>query len=166
MSLLSFLLIVYNQYNYQYFPIKPTMIENEVVSSTLIKNLLKVGDIEKANMLLGTEFFIQNIVEHGEKRGTSLGFPTANLSYPQNIIQIPYGVYSANIFNKKAVLNWGTKPTFENKKPVLEAHIIDFNENLYKKTLEIKLIKKIRDEIKFLNISELKEQIKKDIEEC
>ena len=143
----------------------PTIINNEIVSSTRIKNLLQVGDIETANIFLTRSFSIESTVIEGQKIGRKLGFPTANMNYPSNIVKIPYGVYKVKVLGKKAVMNWGTKPTF-NTNEVLEVHIPNFNENLYNKKLKIEIISKLRDEIKFDNLECLKKQIEKDIEEC
>lgn len=152
------------KYNYQYHCIPPIEDNSEIVSSTLIKTLIQAGNIERANRLLGTNFFIENIVEEGAKIGRTLGFPTANINYPENIIELPYGVYSIKYNEYSGVLNWGMRPTVNNTiKPIAEAHIINFNENLYGKKVRLEVIKKIRDEKKFENLDELKAQINKDI---
>ena len=116
--------------------------------------------------MLGHNFSITSTVEKRKQLGRTLGFPTANMNYPNDIIKLPYGVYACRVFDKKAVLNWGIKPTFENEKEILEVHILDYNENLYNKNLTINIIEKIRNEIKFNNIEELKTQINKDIKKC
>lgn len=154
------------KYNYQYLCSAPCKIDNEVVSSTAIRNLLKLGNIEKANKFLDSNFSLKSTVIEGEKVGRELGFPTANMEYPREIVKIPYGVYCVKVLGKSAILNWGMKPTFEGKKEVLEIHIPNFSKNLYGQTLEFEVLKRIRDEKKFLNIDELKQQIKKDVEEC
>ena len=152
------------KYNYKYHCIPPIEDNGEIVSSTLIKTLIQAGNIERANRLLGTNFFIENIVEEGAKIGRTLGFPTANINYPENIIELPYGVYSIKYNEYSGVLNWGMRPTVNNTiKPIAEAHIINFNENLYGKKVRLEVIKKIRDEKKFENLDELKAQINKDI---
>ena len=110
-------------------------------------------------------FTIKSTVIKGEQLGRKIGFPTANMKYPEKIIKIPYGVYKIEIFNKPAIMNWGTKPTFLSDE-ILEVHIPNFNENLYGKELEIKILNKIRDEKKFENIEDLTAQIKKDVESC
>ena len=155
------------KYNYKYHCIPPIEDNGEIVSSTLIKTLIKAGNIERANRLLGTNFFIENIVEEGAKIGRKIGFPTANINYPKNIIELPYGVYSIKYNEYSGVLNWGMRPTVNNTlKPIAEAHIIDFNENLYGQKVRLEVIKKIRDEKKFKNLDELKAQIDKDIKKC
>lgn len=161
------MLEVYQQkLNYKYFCVQECVSENKTISSTLIKEFLRNGNIESANKLLESNFIIKSHVIHGEKLGRTIGFPTANLDYPAKIVKIPHGVYIVETLGQKAVLNWGNKPTVDGKKEVLEVHIPNFNENLYGKDLEIQIVKKLRDEKKFDSIEELKIQIKKDVEDC
>ena len=152
---------------YKYFCVKPYKIGNEAISSTLIKEYLKNGCIENANKLLCSNFTLKLKIIQGEKIGRQLGFPTANAQYPQNIIKLPYGVYKTSVLNKPAIMNWGVKPTFNNKKEILEIHILNgFNDNLYDKNLEVTILQKIRDEIEFDSKEDLINQIKKDIKSC
>lgn len=154
------------RYNYKYFSIPAYKYNQEVVSSTAIKQHLSNGEIDIANKLLNSNFTLESKVIKGNQLGRKLGFPTANMEYPTNIIKIPFGVYKIRVFNKPAILNWGKKPTLKNQKEVLEVHIPDFDDNLYGKTLKIEILDKIRDEKKFKNIEELKSQIEKDVAEC
>lgn len=158
-----------NEFDYEYFEINPETIDNEIVSSTLIKKYLADGEISKANKLLGKSFYVQNKVIKGEQLGRTIGFKTANLVYPSNIADIKNGVYGANvIYNGKkynGILNLGVKPTVTNSnKRILEVNIFDFNEDLYGKNLIVEFEEKIREEKKFSSIDKLKLQIKKDIE--
>lgn len=163
----DFLYKMQEKYNYNYICTPALKDNNEIVSSTLIKKLLRSGEIERANKLLGSSFLLRGKVIEGAKLGREIGFPTANINYPPRIVKIPYGVYRAKVGNKNAILNWGVKPTVNNTSaPVLEVHIIDFNDFIYDKEIKIEVLKKIRNEQKFNNIEELKEQIKKDILEC
>ncbi len=155
------------KYGYRYFCVEPQIFNGEIVSSTLIKNFLKNGKIETANKLLGSNFSLKGEVIHGVEIGRTIGFPTANINYPENIVRIPFGVYAAKFSGRYAVLNWGMKPTVHNtNKPVLEVHVLNFEGNLYGETLEIEILKKLRDERKFSSLDELKAQINKDAEEC
>ena len=155
------------KFGYKYFCAPPLKIENEVVSSTLIKTLLEKGNIEKANEFLESNFILEGKVVHGAQLGRTIGFPTANIDYPRNIIKLPYGVYSVKWHDKVGVMNWGLKPTVNNVlTPVVETHILDFSGDLYGENLEIEVLRRIRDEKKFNSLDELKAQIKKDIEEC
>lgn len=142
-----------------------TKIDNEIVSSTKIKDFLRSGNIINANKMLKNSFILESTVVEGQKLGRELGFPTANMKYPQNIVKIPYGVYKVRVGNKPAIMNWGIKPTIGSEE-ILEVHIPNYKENLYDKTLQVEIISKIRDEIKFNSILDLKEQIKKDVQEC
>ena len=153
-------------YNYKYFCIEACRMNDRVVSSSLIKELLKQGDIEESSTVLASPFILKSKVIDGEKLGRKLGFPTANMTYPEKIVKIPHGVYKVKVLNKPAVLNWGIRPTVGGNKEIMELHIPNFNQDLYGQTLEIEIIKKIRDEKQFNNTDELREQIKKDIKEC
>ena len=155
------------KYGYKYFCVPPQLSDGDVISSTLIKRLLKGGNIERANNLLETKFLLEGVVTKGTQIGEKIGFPTANISYPEHIVKIPFGVYCVEVLGYKGVMNWGIKPTVHNvTEPVAETHIIGFDGDLYGKTLKIEIINKIRDEQKFGNLEELKTQINKDIETC
>ena len=154
------------KYNYKYFCIAPAKYDNQIISSTVIKENLLNGNIELANKLLAQPFSLSSKVVKGNQLGRKIGFPTANMIYPENIIKIPFGVYNVRVFNKNAILNWGSKPTISGKEPILEVHIPNFSEDLYEKILDVQIIKRIRDEKKFQSVDELKEQIKKDLERC
>ncbi len=155
------------KYGYKYFCIEPQEYEGEVVSSTLIKKYLKEGKIEIANRLLGSNFCLEGEVVHGAQIGRTIGFPTANISYPKDIVKIPFGVYSGLVGERHAMINWGMKPTVNNtKEPVVEVHILGYEGDLYGKVLEVEILKKIRDEKKFNSLEELREQIEKDKSEC
>ena len=154
------------KYNYKYLESNAYIIDGEVVSSTLIKDCIHFGNIEKANKLLSCPFTITSKVTEGMKLARELGYPTANMNYPQNIVKLPYGVYKAEVYGKMAILNWGVKPTIGEKNEVLEFHILGFEDNLYGKTVSVNILEKIRDEKKFSNLDELKKQIAKDIEKC
>ncbi len=163
----------YNQskYNYKYTCVPPVVENNEIVSSSLIRNYLSNGNISVANSLLESNFILEGIVEHGAKLGRTIGFPTANIRYPNDIVQIPYGVYASSVYirgvKKTAILNWGMKPTVHNtKEPVVEVHILDFSEDIYGMNISVEVLNRLRGEQKFNNIDELKNQIKKDIELC
>jgi riboflavin kinase/FMN adenylyltransferase len=155
-----------SQYNYKYICKEPYKISNEIVSSTRIKELLTKGDLIKASECLTRNFSIEGEVVTGAQLGRQIGYPTANIEYPNDIVKIPYGVYKARVLNRPAVLNWGTKPTIGGDKEIIEVHIPNFNENLYGKELKVEIIKKIRNEQKFSDINELKDQIEKDVQLC
>ena len=157
-----------NIFNYQYYEIPPQKINNEIVSSSKIREYIKNGEICNANKMLGREFSVSGIVIEGNKIGRTIGFPTANIKYPQNIIELPSGVYSVKTVVKGkeycGIANFGVKPTVcDNCSKILEVNIFDFNENIYSQNIEVKFLKFIRSEKKFSDLNELKEQIKLDI---
>lgn len=146
----------------------PVKDKNEVTSSTLIRNLIKIGDVKKAKKLLNKPYSIKNIVVKGMQRGRLINFPTANLEFPKKKIIPKFGVYSGNVHinneSFKAIANVGLRPTFDDlEQPLLEVYIFDFNKDIYGENIEFEFLNKIRDEMKFKNIDALKEQIKKDI---
>jgi len=139
------------------------------VSSTLIRNALSAGDMLKARELLGRPFSIEGIVVKGEGRGKRIGVPTANLQIDSDIIHPAGGVYVTETSTKKmtyrSVTNIGQNPTFkDDKKLTIETHLIDFEEDLYGETLEVKFLERLRAEKKFSTVNDLIEQIKKDIQ--
>ena len=154
-------------YNYKYVCVNPISENGEVVSSSLIKKYLRDGNVEHANILLESNFSLEGTVIHGAKLGRTIGFPTANINYPENIVKIPFGVYCATCDGQKSVVNWGMKPTVNNTiEPVIEVHILNFDGDLYGKQIKIELLKQVRKEQKFNSLNELKNQIEKDVEVC
>lgn len=151
--------------SYEYVCVPPEKINDIVVSSSEIKKYIENGDIEKANKFLTRKFSLTSSVIEGAKLGRNLGFPTANMKYPDNIVKLPYGVYKVRVFNLPAVLNWGVKPTIGSEE-LLEVYIPNFQANLYGKELTLEIETKLRDEIKFSDFEELKKQIQKDVDEC
>lgn len=151
------------KYGYKYFEIPACFINEQIVSSTLIKKVLLKGDIIKANGLLTENFTLKIKIIEGEKIGRELGFPTANAIYPQNIVKIPYGVYKVLVCNRLAIMNFGIKPTFGKNNELLEIHIPNYEANLYGEDLEVQVIEKIRDERKFASKEELIFQINEDL---
>ncbi len=142
-------------------------LKGEKVSSSHIRKIIRKGKVEKVSEFLGFNYTIEGIVVHGKGRGHKLGFPTANLKYETDYVLPPSGVYAgyANYNEKayKAVANFGYKPTFSGENYSIEIHIIDFAEKLYNKKISFELIKKIRDEKKYSDIKNLKQQMQKDI---
>lgn len=158
-----------NEFGYKYKEIQAEKLENEVISSTSIRKYLSLGDIKKANMMLGRNFSISGEVIQGQHLGRTIGFRTANLAYPKNLVDIKNGVYGAKVFVKertyRGILNLGVKPTVSNEnKRVLEVNIFDFDENIYGEDIKIEFEEMIRSEEKFTSIDDLKTQISKDVE--
>ncbi len=141
--------------------------EGEIVSSSLVRKYIENGEIEKANAMLGYNFIIEGVVEKGNKIGSVLGFPTANI-YPSDDMVLPkFGVYIAKaVVDKKggydAIVNVGMKPTVKNNRLSVEAHIRGIDEELYGRYVSLSFERFIRAERKFASVEELKEQIKED----
>jgi riboflavin kinase/FMN adenylyltransferase len=155
-------------YNFSVEKLDVLLMDDINVSSTKIRNALQNGNIEKANQYLGYSFRLHGTVIEGQKLGRRIQFPTANIqaSDPHKIIPA-YGVYAVyvNVEGKRyqGMMNIGTRPTISNADHrSIEVHIIDFEGNLYNKTIEIEFIQKIREEQKFRSVEELKSQLEKD----
>lgn len=138
----------------------------EKISSTRIRQLVREGRVEEANTLLGYEFSTRGIVVHGDARGRTIGFPTANLA-PIDRTFIPEdGVYVADVLVKgqryRSMTSVGKNVTFDGRDLRLEAHLFDFDGDIYGETIEIFWLSKIREMVKFKNIDELSQQLKND----
>jgi len=156
-------------YGYKYIKIPSEKFEDEIISSTAIRNYLQGGNIVSANKMLGHEFSISGEVVEGNKIGRTIGFPTANINYPQQLIDIPLGAYKTvtkvNNIEYKSITNCGIKPTVSvGNSPVLETHLINFEEDLYGQNIEVKFLQFLRPEQKFSSLGELKNQINIDLQ--
>ena len=146
--------------------------DDELVSSSGIRKKIRAGDVITANKLLGRPFMIKGDVIRGENRGKSLGFPTSNLLVAPEIVDIKPGVYActAEIGGQmyKAVTNIGFRPTFGAgiETPRIEAHLLDFSRDLYGEEIRLSFIARLRDEMKFDNVSDLTTQIQVDIDKA
>ena len=147
--------------------------QDKKISSSYIRTALQNGDVELANVLLGQPYFIKGIVIHGDKRGRTIGFPTANVGLNNSYIVPPTGVYAVKaevngeVYN--GVCNFGYKPTFYEKRPEqpsIEVNLFDFDQEVYGAAIKIEWYKRIRSERKFNGIKELTEQIEKDKQEA
>ncbi|MCF6093186.1 bifunctional riboflavin kinase/FAD synthetase [Microaerobacter geothermalis] len=149
--------------------IQPVNLMGDKVSSTLVREYLSKGEVEKIPRYLGRYYQLTGIVVEGEKRGRTIGFPTANLNLNENFIVPASGVYGVRVTlhgkSYNGVMNIGFKPTFHQRKLPLtiEVHIFDFAEQIYDEILEVDLLFFIRHEKKFCSVNELFSQIKKDI---
>ena len=142
--------------------------DDKTISSTLIRTYLQNGEIEKANKLLYKPFSFTAEVIEGDKRGRTIGFPTVNQRYPAELLKLKFGVYKTKVeFDNKVyfgITNIGKRPTFETDYIISETYIKDFSGDLYGKNLKITPLEFLRDEKKFSNICQLKDQIKVDVE--
>ena len=173
--------------------VPPTLLQGKVVSSTAIRGALSRGNVKKVGELLGRYFTLTGQVSHGDARGKSLGFPTANL-IPEREQALPAdGVYAAHAFFSEpnigvhpaargrsrktarkadsetaypAVINIGLRPTFDGSQRIVEAHLLDFAEELYGQELKIELVERLRGEERFSSARELKAQIVRDVEQA
>ena len=140
------------------------------ISSSAIRENLKSGKFELANKDLERNFSVAGKVIKGDQRGRTIGIPTANLEYPLNTITIPYGVYAVETLIEGntyfGIVNFGIRPTFNKDKPIVEAYLFDFDNDIYDKNIEILFHKQIRQEKKFNDIKELLNQINIDIAEA
>ena len=147
---------------------KPLKKNKKIISSTYIRKLLEQGNLDKANKILTRRWTIDGKVEKGRMMGKKIGFPTCNIDIGNYVIAKP-GVYAVKaIINKtnkiyRGIANLGYRPTFNQKKILLEVNLFNFSGNLYNKKLSVEFLKFIRGEKKFIGIDELRSQIKKDI---
>jgi len=155
-------------YGYKIVKPQPLILNKKVISSTYIRLLLEEGNLKKANKALTRNWVIEGIVQKGRQQGKKIGFPTCNIDIKDYVIAMP-GVYAVNVKQKnskrplKAIANLGYRPTFNQKKVLLEVHIFNFSGNLYNKYLSVEFINFIRKEKKFNNVNQLRRQIQSDL---
>ncbi len=148
--------------------ISPFPLEGEKVSSSCIRKALQAGDLQQANEWLGRCYQLRGTVIEGEKRGRTIGFPTANLKLDDRYVVPAKGVYAIRAFYNDGwipgVMNIGVKPTFHEGviAPSFEVHLFHFNESLYGEHLTVELVHYLREERKFPSIQELITQIQMD----
>ncbi len=152
--------------------VEKCLVENEVISSTLVRKCIEAGEIEKANEILGYEFFLQGEVIKGNQIGRTWDFPTINMLPDERKIMPPNGVYASKVMIdgvwRESVTNIGRKPTVDSGNEVIlaETYIFDYEGDLYGKSLDVKLYHFIRAEEKFGSFEELKAQIAVDCEKA
>ncbi len=152
--------------------VPPVIINDEVVSSTRIRNALRVGEVTVAAEYLGRHFTVSGVVVTGSDRGKGLGFPTANLQIEEGRAYPSPGVYVclAEIDDRrwKAVTNIGVRPTFEPRQETttIETHLLDFQGDLYHQEIRLAFIERLRSEKRFSNSEALISQINKDIHQA
>ena len=156
------------QFGYKIIKPKPLKVKDKVVSSSLIRNFLEEGFLNKANKLLKRNWCVVGKVEKGRQVGKKIGFPTCNIDIKDYVLAKP-GVYAVRVYRKnsklsiKGIANLGYRPTFNQKKLLLEVHLFNFSGNLYNKYLSVEFLRFIRKEKKFKNTEQLKKQIKSDL---
>jgi len=149
--------------------IEPVKVDEVVVSSSMVRELISSGRVEEASRLLGRYYTIEGEVVHGAHRGQTLGFPTANLKTANELIPA-YGVYAvlADVDNRrlKGVASVGVRPTFDAGPVSLEVYLFEFAEVLYGKQMEVSFVKRLRGEEKYPDAKSLVRQIRKDVQQA
>jgi len=157
------------KYNFKNIVTKPFKKGNKIISSTLLRNKIKLGKIDEVNKLLNRDWSINGKVMKGKRRGRKIGFPTCNLKMGDYVVP-KLGVYAVKVksknFYKNGIANIGYRPTFNGQSLLLETNIFGINKNLYNKVISVKFKKFIRAEKKFRNLKDLKQQIKLDIKKA
>ncbi|SHK33786.1 FMN adenylyltransferase [Clostridium cavendishii DSM 21758] len=156
------------QLGFELYIMKAYKSEEDIISSTKIRNLISNADIGEANEMLERKFLLRGIVVHGKKNGRTLGFPTANIKIDEDIILPKLGVYYTNVeYDKKiykGITSVGLNPTFYGKTVTVETYILDFDKFIYGDELKVYFIERIRDNEKYDSLTALKEQLFKDKE--
>ena len=156
------------KYNYKVVKPRPLFVNKKIVSSSLIRNFLKNGYLKKANKLLSRKWSVSGIVQKGRQIGKKIGFPTCNIDIKDYVLA-QSGVYAVRVLRNnnskylKGIANLGYRPTFNQKKILLEVHLFNFSGNLYNKYLSVEFLKFIRKEKKFKSVNQLRSQIKTDL---
>jgi riboflavin kinase/FMN adenylyltransferase len=141
-------------------------IDGEVVSSSRIRALVSAGEMEQAAHCLGAPFQLRGEVVPGDRRGRELGFPTANIVPDETLVCPGHGVYAARADDACAAVNVGVRPTFGTGRGVLvEAYLLDRNEDLYGRTLRINFLSRLRGERRFETVEALVAQMHRDVEQ-
>jgi riboflavin kinase/FMN adenylyltransferase len=147
--------------------VPPVKVAREVISSTYIRTLLRQGDVVRVAELLGRPFTLWGTVQHGNERGRTIDFPTANLSVPLSRSAPANGVYAAAVRldgeRYAAVANLGGRPTFDEHEQLVEAHLLDFQGDLYGRRIGVEFLRRLRDTRRFDSIDELRAQIARDV---
>ncbi len=147
--------------------VRPVYFEDELISSTAIREFIEDGNVKKAANFLGGCFTIEGSVKEGERRGRELGFPTANLDtdwelLPKNGVYVTWAEFNEK--KHKSITNVGTRPTFGKNELLVETHIIDIKDNIYGEKIRVSFIDRLRDEQRFANVESLISQISTDVE--
>ncbi len=156
------------KYGFEVLVTDAVKLDGVIVSSTAVREMIASGDTEGAARFLGRRFYMTGQVMRGKQNGRRMGFPTANLSYSPNAAVPADGVYAGITEYKghkyKSVINIGENPTFNGTSRTIESHMLDFDSDIYGESIRIYFIKRLRGCVKFNTVSELVEQIKRDIQ--
>ena len=151
-----------------YMPVKDVTYVGEKVSTTLIKNCIENGNLVKAGALLGRPYSVTGFVIEGANRGKDLGYPTINMKYPVEKVEVKKGVYKVkcNVGEEEfiGIANYGARPTFNENSAILEVHLDGFVGTLYGRGVTVEFIEFLRDTQKFDSVDDLKNQLKIDLQ--
>ncbi len=164
---ISLLKTLSSAYQFEVELVDPVILNGKMVSSSLIRSLLRAGRVREASCLLGRDFFVKTKVIKGSGLGRRIGIPTANCEVRGDML-LKDGVYAVRVEIKgtlhPGVLSFGAKPTFGVDERSMEVHIMDFNDDIYGETLRVYFIERLRDIVSFRSADELKGEILRDIE--
>lgn len=153
--------------NIEFCCVPAQTVENSIISSTKIRDLIKCGEVEKASKMLFGGFGFTSPVLNGDKRGRTIGFPTANQKYPDLLVKPEFGVYISRVTvddkTYNAITNVGIRPTYKTETVGCETYIKDFCGDIYGKNMKIEFLRFIRPEKKFNSIDMLKKAITEDV---
>ncbi len=156
------------RHGFEVDPVELLQGDGAAVSSSSIRALLDEGDVEGAEKALGRPYELRGLVEPGDGRGRTIGFPTANLTFADELAVPARGVYAVRVIRGgeaiPGVANVGVRPTFGGGALVVEVHLLGFDEDLYGQELAVRFHRRLRDEQRFTGIDELVTQIDRDIE--
>lgn len=151
---------------FKLFVMDAALSDDDVISSTRIRNLILKGEMEEANKLLFEPFMLRGTVIGGKKLGRKLGFPTANMSYDTKYVIPKNGVYYTNVLLHgelhKGITSVGYNPTVDGQGLSIETHILDFDDEIYGEELQLYFLEYMRDEVKYRSLDDLVEQLHKD----
>jgi riboflavin kinase/FMN adenylyltransferase len=139
-------------------------VDGEVVSSSRVRTLVEAGELEAASRAIGAPFALRGTVVHGDGRGRELGFPTANIVPDPELVCPADGVYAATADGALAAVNIGVRPTFgSGSQRLVEAYLLDREEDLYERVLTIEFLARLRDEERFASVDALVERMRGDV---
>lgn len=145
----------------------PVTVDEQLVSSSVIRSLLETGDVAHAVRLLGHPYRLSGHVGHGAQRGRTLGFPTANLTAVSTLVPargVYAGIATVDKDHHPAAIHIGPNPTFSDATPKIEVHLLDFQGDLYDRVLQVELTNRVRDVQKFASVDALLSQLHQDIQ--
>jgi riboflavin kinase/FMN adenylyltransferase len=149
--------------------VAPTLVRGRVpISSSRIRRLVLLGQVRAAALLLGRDYFMRSVVEHGVQRGRELGFPTANLRIAPNKLLPANGIYAVRVDlddkTYSGALSLGFRPTFGSNALTVEVFILDFDADVYDRLLSVWFVQRLRAEKRFASVASLQQQMARDVE--